>query len=76
MFRMDILIKGTIVALENTDQNRAFIVIKGEVSFHKKLFSLESNDCEERQQELNTICHNQSLHLMKDDDFSAYKTPL
>jgi len=62
------LLKGSIVALENTDQNKAFIILKGDVSIHKKLFSFESNDCEERNQELNAICHNQSLHLMKDDD--------
>jgi len=55
---MQILLKGSIVALENTDQNKAFIILKGEVSFHKKLFSLESNDCEERNQELTGICHN------------------
>ena len=48
LFRMDIYTKGSILALENTMQNKAFIVVKGDVFCYKKLFSLESHDCIER----------------------------
>lgn len=58
MFKMDIHPRGTILAVEKSDHNRAFLVIKGDVSCFKKLFSLESKDCEERNMELQAIHQN------------------
>ena len=55
MFRMDIHPKGTILALEKSDHNRAFLVVKGDVACFKKLYSLQSKDCEERNLELKAI---------------------
>jgi hypothetical protein len=58
LFCFQQLSKGSIIALEKTSCTRVHIVIKGEVACYKKLYTMESNDCEERTNEFKAICHN------------------
>ena len=51
MYTVDILSKGKILALEGRLQERAYIVIKGDIAFYKRLYNLESKNNEERDNE-------------------------
>ena len=51
MYTVDILTKGKILALEGRLQERAYIVIKGDIAFYKRLYNLESKNNEERDNE-------------------------
>ena len=51
MFTLDIAKKGKILALENRFQERAYIVVTGKVMYYKKLYTMESNNCEAREKE-------------------------
>ena len=51
MFTLDIVKKGKILTLENKLQQKAFIVLDGKVMIYKKLYKMESNNCEARDKE-------------------------
>ena len=58
MYSVEILKKGKIVALEGRLQERAYIVVKGDIAFYKRLYNLESKNNEERDKEQKVLCNN------------------
>ena len=58
LFTLDVAKKGKILALEHRAQERAYIVLTGKVMYYKKIYTLESNNCETREKEQKAINNN------------------
>ena len=58
MFTLDVAKKGKILALEHHVQQRAHIVVTGKVMYYKKIYTMESNNCEARTKEQKALNNN------------------
>ena len=51
MYSIEVLKKGKVLALEGRLQERAYIVVKGDIAFYRRLYKLESTNKRERDKE-------------------------
>ena len=51
MYNIEVLNKGKVLALEGRLQERAYIVVKGDIAYYRRLYKLESTNNEARDKE-------------------------